>query len=347
MAAVQGLLKTFVHVSDLHIGDIDPRSGDARVSPAAGYAYQNLTYLDGLLGHQGRALRELEEFCAQFTERREQFELVVTGDFTRCGGPSEIATARAFLGSSVDLNPPAGNLVGLRLGAVPVASITGNHDQWGGLNRPWGGGPLAAGALVPSNMPFVLQYPLANGRRLLLAGVDTDADINPRGMKRVLAMGSFQNQLVALDQKLPRWQPGDIRVLMSHHSMARKGLTLRMDAGSKAALSVFLADSKFSILLSGHTHEHLFSPFGVTASDGTPAQVEELTCGSTTQHDQVPYSWRSFMGKLPTRAWPANTLLVHRIIGTPGATTWETEAWVRTSGGFRSLGAHGQRRIPL
>jgi Calcineurin-like phosphoesterase len=347
MAAVSGLLKTFIQVSDLHIGDIDPRSGDAKVSAAAGYTYQNFTWFDGLLGHQGRALKELEAFCAEFAEREEPFELLVTGDFTRCGAASEIATVQSFLASSVDLNPPNGIFVGLKVGAVPRASITGNHDQWGGLNWPWGGGPLASLGLVPNGMPFVLMYPLANGRRLLLAGIDTDADISPRGMKRVLAMGSFQSQLVALEQKLPKSERGDIRVLMAHHSMARANVPLRMDAASKAALSAFLGDQGFSILLSGHTHEQLFCTLPVTASNGTISTLEELTCGSTTQHDQVPYNWRSLVGNLPTRQWPANTLMVHRIMGSPGATTWETQAYVRTSGAFRSLGVFGERLIPL
>jgi hypothetical protein len=340
-------LQTFVHISDLHVGDIDPRSGDAQVSAAAGYIYQNFTYLDGLLGHHGRALKELEEFCAKFTEREGPFELLVTGDFTRCGAASEISTVKGFFTSRIDLNPPSGNWVGLSLGAVPSASITGNHDQWGGSNHPRGGGPLAARALAPIDMPFVLKYPLANGRRLLLAGIDTDADISPRGVKRVLAIGSFQNQLVALEQKLPPSERGDIRVLMAHHSMARTNLTLRMDAASKAALGAFLADHGFSIVLSGHTHEQLFSTMPVTASGGATTNIEELTCGSTTQHDQVPYNWRSVVGKLPTRSWPPNTLLVHRIMGLPGATTWETEAYVRVNGKFGSLGVFGERLIRL
>ena len=349
MAQTPVLLKTFLHVSDLHVGDIDPRSGDARVSAAAGYTYQNFTWLDGLLGHHGRALKELQEFCAQeLSDRGEPFGLLVTGDFTRCGAGSEISTVQRFFASTVDLNSPNGNFVGLNLGAMPAASITGNHDQWGGSINPIGGGPLASGALVPNAMPFVLQYPLANGRRLLLAGIDTDFNVSPRGMKRLLARGSFQDQLVTLEQQLqmlPRLD-GDIRVLMAHHSMARTGLVLRMDTASKAALSAFLANQGFSILLSGHTHEQLFTTIPVTGRSGT-CNVWELTCGSTTQHDQVPYNWRTIVGTLPTRNWRENTLMVHRLFATPGATTWKTQAYVRTAKGFGTLGVSGERVIPL
>jgi hypothetical protein len=346
MAAGAELLKTFVHVSDLHVGDIDPRSGDAMVSAAAGFTYQNLTWFDGLLGHHGRALRELEEFCAQLSDGGEPFDLLVTGDLTRCGAASEIATVKAFFATTIDLNAPHGNFVGLNLGAVPDASITGNHDQWGGRNSPIGGGPLVSRALVPMALPFVHSYVLRNGRRLLLAGIDTDSNVRPWGVKRLLAMGSFQDQLVALEGILPRAEKRDIRVLMAHHSMARTDLLLRMDGASKAALSSFLANHGFSILLSGHTHEQLFSTIPVAGRGGNGI-VEELTCGSTTQHDQVSYSWRTLVGKLPKRQWPANKLMVHRLIGTPGATTWETQAFVRTANGFGTLGVLGQRSIKL
>jgi DNA repair exonuclease SbcCD nuclease subunit len=347
MAQAVEVLKRFVHVSDLHIGDVDPQSGDALVPKSARRIFQNLTYLDGLLGHHGRALRELAEFCAKFSERKEPFELLVTGDFTRCGSASEIATAQRFFTASVDLNAPNGNLVGLNLGAVPEASITGNHDQWGGTNRPWGGGPLASQALVPQDMPFVLTSTLANGRRLLLAGIDTDADISPKGVARVLARGSFRNQLVALEQKLPTRTLSDIRVLMLHHSMAHDGFALKIDHVSKAALFAFLADQRFSLVLSGHTHEQLFSKIPIQSSSGAASVIEELTCGSTTQHDQVPYNWRSLLGNRPARAWPANTLLVHTLVGVPGATVWQTEAFVRLSGLFQSMGVLGKNEIPV
>jgi hypothetical protein len=345
MAPAVQVLKTFIHVSDLHIGDIDPTNGDALVPTLARRIFQNFSYLDGLLGHHGRALRELAEFCSQFTERKEAFELLVTGDFTRCGSASEIATAQRFFAASVDLNAPAGNFVGLNLNVVPEASITGNHDQWGGVNRPWGGGPLASKALVPHDMPFVLTSTLANGRRLTLAGIDTDADVPPKSMTRVLARGSFLNQLVALEQKLPTRELTDIRVLLLHHSMTHNGFVLKIDHASKAALFAFLADQAFSLVLSGHTHEQLFSTLPIQSSSGTVSSIEELTCGSTTQHDQVPYDWRSWIGNRPARQWPANSLLVHRVIGAPGATTWDTEAFVRLNGAFQSLGVSGKHRI--
>jgi hypothetical protein len=346
MTTADLLLKTFVHVSDLHIGQIDPRSGDANVSVPASVVYQSFPWLDGLLGHHGRALRDLQEFCDHLVDQGESFELLVTGDLTRCGDPNEIATVRRFLASTVDLNPPLGNLVGLNLKTMPPASITGNHDNWGGSNHPVGGGPLAARTLVPNDMPFVLRYALPNGRRLLLSGIDTDAQIKPWGMKRVYAIGSFQQQLVALEQLLPSRRPGDIRVLLAHHSMARTSFRLRMDAGSRAALSAFLSNHGFSILLSGHTHHRMFSSLPVSGRNGS-SHVEELTCGSTTQHDQVPYSWRNLIGKLPSRRWPDNTLIVHRLYGTPGATRWEAQAYVRTTRGFQSMGVSGAYTIPL
>jgi hypothetical protein len=347
MAISPVILKTFIHVSDLHIGEIDPQSGDALVSPGTNSFIQQFKYLDGILGHHGQALKDLQAFCEEFTRRGEAFELLVSGDFTRCGSVKEIATVKRFLAGSIDLSPPNGLLVGLQLGLMPAASITGNHDQWGGVNHPWGGGPLNARALAPNSMPFLLTYPLANGRRLLLAGIDTDADIKSRSIKRVLAQGSFQNQLIALKQRLPRAEAEDIRVLIAHHSMACHSLTLRMDDASWKALGAFLADHQFSILLSGHTHAEEFNKIPITASNGSAADIVELTCGTTTQHDQVPYNWRNIFGSYPTRNWPENTLFVHRILGTPGATTWECQAYGRGPSGFCDLGIKHKRKIAL
>ncbi len=345
MAQAPQVLATFIHVSDLHIGDIDPTNGDALVPNSARRIFQNFQFLDGLLGHHGRALKELTEFCSQFTERKEAFEFLVTGDFTRCGSASEIATAQRFFASSVDLNAPTGNFVGLNLNAVPDASISGNHDQWGGVNHPWGGGPLASKTLVPQAMPFVLTAGLANGRRLILAGIDTDADVSPKSMTRVLARGSFSNQLAALEQKIPTREERDIRVLMLHHSMAHDGFVLRIEHACKQALFTFLADKAFSLVLSGHTHAQLFSKIPIQSSSGTVSLIEELTCGSTTQHDQVPYNWRSWLGNRPARHWPTNTLLVHKLLGTEGQTMWDTEAFVRLNGAFQSLGVPGRNFI--
>jgi hypothetical protein len=220
---------------------------------------------------------------------------------------------------------------------MPDASITGNHDQWGGQNFPVGGGPLAAQALVPKTLPYVISQPLPNGRRLLLAGIDTDADVSPRGLWRLFALGSFQSQLVALEQMLPPWKEDDIRVLLAHHSLARTGLALRMDDASKAALKVFLADLQFSVLLTGHTHERLFTNSSVSGR-GRARTVQELTCGTTTQHDQVPYGWRSAFGRFPQRNWPPNMLLMHQLFAKPdGGTGWEARPYVRIQGGFKAL----------
>ncbi len=48
-AAGRVVLKTFVQVSDLHVGDIDPQTGDAQVSAAAAQAFQKLRFLSGVL----------------------------------------------------------------------------------------------------------------------------------------------------------------------------------------------------------------------------------------------------------------------------------------------------------
>jgi hypothetical protein len=71
--------------------------------------------------------------------------------------------------------------------------------------------------------------------------------------------------------------------------------------------------------------------------------VLECRCGTTTQFDQVPYSWRTLLGTFPQRSWPGNTLLVHRLYDVGNATRWDVETFVRTkSSGFMSMGPLGQ-----
>lgn len=60
--AKQELLATLLHISDLHIGSIDPNTGDATINPAVQIGLDNFPIFDGLLGHHGSALRALAEF---------------------------------------------------------------------------------------------------------------------------------------------------------------------------------------------------------------------------------------------------------------------------------------------
>jgi 3',5'-cyclic AMP phosphodiesterase CpdA len=123
------LLATFVHISDIHIGEIDPASSDAKTSRLAAQAYSNTPWLDGLLGHHGRALHELDDFIVGMRTKEPDLHLIVSGDMSRFGAPSELADARKYFKDEIDISPPNGNDVGLRFGeqmlVIPVTTING------------------------------------------------------------------------------------------------------------------------------------------------------------------------------------------------------------------------------
>ena len=96
---------TFLHISDLHFGPIDPETRDARVPRAA----ELHRIFDGLLGHGYLSLCRLERFWADLAD--ESPTLIVTGDLTSCGNSDEFESAMAFLAS--ELQPPKGNYLGL------------------------------------------------------------------------------------------------------------------------------------------------------------------------------------------------------------------------------------------
>jgi hypothetical protein len=336
-------LLTLVHVSDVHIGDIDPVTGDAKISAIAAKVFAQISWFDGVLGHHGRALQDLEEFCWRVGEDG-PFHLLVSGDITRCGAQSEFDTAEAFLSSEIDLTPPHENHCGLGQPNWRELAIPGNHDHWSGTAWPLGK-PTAGLAqwFSRGSVPYARNVLLANGRTLQICGINTDADVSPVGVKRFLASGSFQNQLAALAPMLAA-KPSDlIRILVMHHSWHKTGLILSIDASSRAALEKFLESHQFQLVLTGHTHDALLQAFQVGA-----ATVLECRCGTTAQHDQVPYAWISFPGGFPVRSWPQNSLMVHRIDEEMGRTVWSTEIFARTQDrGFQSIGYSGKKSIPI
>ena len=329
---------TFLQISDLHIGDVDTATGDATLSPAAAHVVSNLTWFDGLLGHHGMALQQLEQFCAG-PDLGKKFEVIVTGDYSRCGSVSELNIAKRFILADIGLVPPA--KTGLHLGnEKTLIGIPGNHDQWAGRFHPIGG--------HPSNYPRVFSHPTlpwvdktrtVGGRNLIFAGIDSDCDVGPRDQARLLAKGDFRSQLATLGSMVGPKEQSEIRVLLIHHSWDRKGLTLRMRRAAKQALEQFLDQYGFSIIMTGHTHRPLLQSFTVGTAKSV---VWELRCGTTTQHDVTPYKWVTLLGRFPSRSkWPQNTLVLHKLYVDPGQTTWEAQVYERVKGKFRPCGHSG------
>jgi 3',5'-cyclic AMP phosphodiesterase CpdA len=336
MAKDDGLLATLVHISDLHIGDIDPSTGNASANALAAWVVKKFSAFDGLLGHQGRSLQDLTRFWKTYPRpARGLFRLIVTGDYTRCGGATEFQTVKEYLTSEVNLGTTLSpSRTGLKLPALP-AGIPGNHDQWGGVNFPWSGfQSVFRNSALSKATPYV-QPPeqLANGLKLVVCGIDSDADVNRLSLDRFRAIGAFQSQLARLAKTLGP-NPGDeVRVLLVHHSWNHQGPILRMTGASKNAMRNFVVAHGVKIVLSGHTHGAKMLPISLL---GRP-DAHELCCGTTTQLDNIPFEWSNLMGKVPNRKWPENTLLVHQLRVDGADLKWEAQPWFRdVQNGFQA-----------
>jgi hypothetical protein len=325
-------LATFVHISDLHIGQMDPLTGNAKISRAATRFFRKTSLFDGLLGHHNRGLRELEAFVRSLKEAEPELRLLVTGDLSRFGHNRELKLARRFIKAHIDLNPPLQNMAGLGF-KKDALIIPGNHDQWGGTPGPVGLRGSRYNAEFPRPLPFVERIALNNGQRIAFIGIDSDADVFRLLPKRIRAIGAFRSELAKLDAILPVRPQGEFRILLIHHSWSQQGFTLRMGRASKDALEEFMYSHKISAMLSGHSHQPLLTPIHADCHTGV-RQVHELRAGSTTQLDTLPVGWKP-------RNFIKNTLLVHRIYQSGDALEWEALPYVRSMRGFTPIAGHG------
>jgi 3',5'-cyclic AMP phosphodiesterase CpdA len=343
------VIATFLHISDLHIGEIDPATGNAKVPPGAAAVVRNWpgTFADGLLGHQGRSLLELMHFYRDLRKNgRTPTEVLVTGDYTRYGAIADFDLAFSYLEDEINVYPKVGRYAGLRLRKRPPG-IPGNHDHWAGNTFPVTKSPSLYWPYPGvTKLPAVLKrIRLAPSRELVICGIDSDAAIPSDSVARLLAQGSFQQQLSDLEQILGRNVNRELRVLMIHHSWKKRGVLLSMDAGSRSVLERFLQDCDIKVVLTGHTHRQTMTLIGSTGA-------HELCCGTTTQIDQVPYSWRNILRHWPGQpgSWPRNTLMMHRVHEDPVGKRWEweTEVFVRDNrNGFEPLRRGLRYRFPV
>lgn len=327
-------LLTLLQISDLHIGEIDAVTGDASVSGATRKLVANTTWLDGLLGHHSRGLEHLARFWHQLRSKERNAKVVITGDITRCGGNVELNNAADFLADKLEL--PSG-AVGLGLGDWRNYAIPGNHDHYPGRPIMFGKANEDVLSRLTSDCPGVTG--LSIGSTIVqLIRIDTDADVFPFGRYRFLAKGSFQSQLNAIKTKLARATDYSVRVLLMHHSIHRRG-SLSICRASRAALNQFLEEEDIHVVLTGHVHDPLVRKFSTTLGR---RQLLECRGGTTTQIDKVAYDARTIFGGFPVRrAWPSNSLLVHRLYRTGTGLVWKTKTYTRLRRGFADVGAQG------
>jgi hypothetical protein len=82
----------FLHVSDLHMGEIDPTSAVWN-APTPRYT-QHLELLKGQWGHHYLALRRLKEFYDALVLKEQNVKIIMSGDATSFGKPSPLTAKR-------------------------------------------------------------------------------------------------------------------------------------------------------------------------------------------------------------------------------------------------------------
>lgn len=319
-------LLTILHISDLHIGDIEPTS--AELDAEARRPWRTVAPLRGYLGHTEIALRQLHDTWQDLLEADENARVVVTGGVTATGAAGQYVIAKTYLlGALLDLN---GKELGLNLGRHGGPGvIPGNHDHWPGHRClgvrlavcMQGSETPAFGRFFPQRPLLPVRIPLRNGCTVVIAGLDSDADVPPGGVKRFAARGSFESQCDAVEAQLRARPDDELRVLLVHHSSITAGVPrykLRIDRRSRRALASLVQDTGIAIVLTGHQH---WPDYARPVDD--PAVVE-ARCGTTTCRDFFPGS-RTTEGKLYH-----NGLLVHRLFEDEGGgIVWKTEVRAR------------------
>lgn len=331
-------LATFVHISDLHLGDLDRETLDA-VAPDF---WAKAPWFRGILGHSYKALCRLDAAYHKL-KREENAILLVTGDLTTVGKPSQFEMADRFLGAS--LKPPEGHLVGLGDPGWQSRAVPGNHDHWPGRGVIFGSPTAALSRYFPersfSREPLIRLGP---SHTLRLIGLDSDTDVHPFGPSRFLARGGFARELDRLAAKIPAVpNANEIRVLLIHHSFHYDRIVLGIESVSKKALREFLGDHDVAVVLTGHVHRPLLRCFDRDRNrDAAPTL--EARCGTTTQRSRVPYRWRTLLGGRSDGRLPPNSLLVHRIQEHAGALYWTAEVHQETPRlGFAPCGGSRSR----
>lgn len=325
-------LATFVHVSDVHFGDLDARTGSATLDARAADWWRTAKIFDGYLGHGYDALVHLTDFFHRL-RREEEAQLIITGDLTAAGKASQFALARTFFEGAIQLDP--GNPVGLGLHDGLRRAIPGNHDHWPGTRMVWGAPTEGLAATFPEVPIPIDRVPLGDGRVLVFAGIDTDADVRPTfpGTSRLFGRGKFVSQLQALDHTLGTPRDDEIRVLLMHHSRLHRSFAQGIVASSRTALDAFIERRDVAVLLTGHVHRPFGEVFEVGDRDGVSWEVLEARCGTTTQRDELPLDWVAAGGAAATieERLPPNTLLVHRLVETQdGRVEWRAYCFRRS-----------------
>src|SRR5688572_9584926 len=103
-------LATFVHISDLHFGNVDYTGRQATLDADAEAWWRKHPIFDGYLEHSYDAWKHFPHCFINF-RAKENASLIITGDLTAVGSASQFRLAEEFLAARINLDP--GNPLGL------------------------------------------------------------------------------------------------------------------------------------------------------------------------------------------------------------------------------------------
>ena len=224
--------------------------------------------------------------------------LAVTGDMTATGDEEEFRLYEGYAKeiAGVELLPGAVRCGLAHLG-FQVMEVSGNHDRFGGASAPIPllSGPTQAFVSRHSDQPWISEViPLAQGFKLRVIGIDGDADATALSQWRLTASGCFRSQIEALSTIVPAREPGEIRVLLLHHSFQEtpprwspKSLLRRICPLSRRSFAKCVTELGVAVVLTGHHHywyrTRLGNIPGMESAGDAPAGA-----GHTARHDGEP-----------------------------------------------------------
>jgi len=320
------LLATLFHISDLHIGDIEPGTGNNPLRDEDIEWWKRFYPFDGYLGHTRVALEQVRDLYEDIVARdgEDLVHVVVTGDLSTSGSAQHFDNAWDYLiGAGAD--------PGLALPRPPVV-IAGNHDHWPGRPCTWwraltcmlGGPAQGFDQWFPHRPIAPVAIPLANGWELRIDGLDSEEDVHAYSSERVCAIGRFHSQCGELMNTIPDARPPQqIRVLLVHHSSIHDQVagTSTITAPSRDMLADLVRAKQIAMVLTGHTH--LYASRQPGENDG----IREARCGTSTSRDYFDRLQR--VGPPHDRRLKRNEVLVHQLIDDAGSARWRTEVYRR------------------
>jgi 3',5'-cyclic AMP phosphodiesterase CpdA len=338
MGGERTVLKTFLHISDLHIDHEPPQQRGGPYDPKVEWYIRVLGIMDGLLGHSDAALVMTADFF--YRKLKANATLITTGDLTRNGRVDQLRLASDFLGGR--LTPPYGR-AGLSRADWRVRTVPGNHDHWPGRNFPLGQPQIDIANEFP--LPRIVDLPLDDKWNVQFLLLNSDCDVGHWSLTKFMARGRFISHLQKLENDL-RNRPRTFRVLVLHHSWSyfnRAGWN-EIDLTSRVALEKFMIKHNIDVVLTGHIHEPTVIIKEVQAKHRSGRKhVMEARCGTTSRLEGLPARW----GR-PYISLERQSLLVHQIVEHNGELYWGTRVYRRlpaSRGQFTDIGFHQAIRV--